>query len=64
MHTSYGTKVLYSRDHKGVGVVHVRHHQKPASLFPDDDEAVLIRQKILQIDPKRFQQVAMKLFKN
>ena len=38
------TIVLYSRDHKGVG--HGPRNnitQKPASIFPDDDETVLVR---------------------
>ena len=35
--------VLYSRDHKGVGVAHENITQKPALFFPDDDEAVLVR---------------------
>ena len=33
-----------SRDCKGVDVAHEKNiTQKPASLFPDDDEAVLVR---------------------
>ena len=39
---SYSTIVLYNRDHKSVGVAHDKITQKPASLFPDDDEAVLV----------------------
>ena len=38
MSISHCMIVLYSRDHKGVGVA----HEKPASIFPDDDEAVLV----------------------
>ena len=33
--------VLYSRDHKGLVVAHEK--TSPASLFPDDNEAVLVR---------------------
>ena len=40
----YSMIVLYSRDHKGVDVAHENITQKPTSLFPDDDEAVLVRQ--------------------
>ena len=41
---SYSTIVLYSRDHKGAGVVHEKTiTQRPVSLFPNDDEAVLVR---------------------
>ena len=36
--------VLYSRDHKGVSVAHEKITQKLASLIPDDDEAVSVRQ--------------------
>ena len=39
----------------------------PTSLFPDDDEAVMVRQNEartnLQIDPKCFQQVATEFLK-
>ena len=37
---SYSMIVQYSRDHKGVGVAHKK--TSPASLFPDNDEAVLV----------------------
>ena len=33
--------IVYSRDNKGVGVAHKI--ISPASIFPDDDEAVLVR---------------------
>ena len=39
-------KVLYSRDHKGVGMAHEiisPKNKKTALISPDDDEAVLIR---------------------
>ena len=42
-YVSYSTIVLYSRDHKGVGMAHKNITQKTALLFPDDDEAVLVR---------------------
>ena len=32
--TSYGIMVLYSRDHKGVGVAHEKHHPKTSLTFP------------------------------
>ena len=43
---SYSTIVLYSRDHKEVGVAQKVTSPKltPASIFPDNDEAVLVRQ--------------------
>ena len=35
--------VVYSRDHKGVGMAHeIKSPKKTASVFPDDDEAVLV----------------------
>ena len=40
MGTSYSVIVVYSRDHKGVGVAHEK--TSPKNL-PDDDEAVLVR---------------------
>ena len=42
---SYTTIVVYSRDHKGVGVAHkmTSAKKKTATIFPDDDEAVLVR---------------------
>ena len=43
MEHEHHTVVLYSRDHKGVGVAHEKHYPKPSSLFPDDDETVLVR---------------------
>ena len=39
----YSMIVLYSRDHKGVGMAQEKHHPNPASLFPHNDEAVLVR---------------------
>ena len=40
---SFSTIVLYSRDHKGVGVAHeIVSPKKTASISPDNDEAVLI----------------------
>ena len=30
--SSYSTIVLYSRDHKGLGVAHKIHHPKPSSV--------------------------------
>ena len=43
---SYNTIVLYSRDHKGVGMAHEKNiTQIPASHFPDENEAVLVRPK-------------------
>ena len=53
----YSTIVLYSRDHKGLGMTHgetspmEKHHPwrnitlKPTLLLPDNDEAVLVRPK-------------------
>ena len=40
-----GVKPQSSRDHKGLGVAHELKKiiQKPALLFPDDNEAVLVR---------------------
>ena len=35
------TYTALNQDHKGVGVAHEKRHPKPASLFPDIDEAVL-----------------------
>ena len=36
--------VLYSRDHKGEGMAHEKTSpKKPASIFHDNDEAVLVR---------------------
>ena len=40
---SYSTIVLYSRDHKGVGVAHKKSPKIPASIYPDGDGAVLGR---------------------
>ena len=44
-------KLLYSRDHKGVGVAH-------GIISPKN-----IAQTSFQIDPKCFQQVAMEFYK-
>ena len=42
--TSYTTIVVYSRDHKGVGVAHeITLPKKTASIFPDNDEAVSVK---------------------
>ena len=41
---SYSVIVLYSRDHKGVGLAYeIISPKKTALISPDDDEAVLIR---------------------
>ena len=43
MKVSYSTIVLYSRDHKGLGMDMKNITQKPASFFPYDNEAVLVK---------------------
>ena len=40
---SYSMIVLSSRDHKGLGVPHEKHHPKTNLTFPDNDETVLVR---------------------
>ena len=40
---SYSMIVPYSRDHKGYCVAHEKHHPKTSLIFPDNDEAVLVR---------------------
>ena len=55
--------VLYSRDHKEVSVAHKITSPKNRLDFPDGNEAGKTKsQTSFQIDPKRFQQVAMEFF--
>jgi len=61
-HISYSTIVLYSRDHQGLGMAHKNITQKLASLLSQMMWQHWLGKtkpkKSLQIDPKRFQQVA------
>jgi len=47
--------VAHSRDNEEVGMAHKVNYLKPASIFLDNDGAVLVS---FQINPKCFQKVA------
>ena len=56
--------VLYSRDHRDVGVAHEKISLLKTSLtFPDNNEAVSVSPNKPSDNPKHFQQVAMKFQK-
>jgi len=51
--------VVYIRDNKEIGMAHkVKSPEKPISIFPDDDGAVLVKLSF-QVDQKCFQKVVM-----